>query len=259
MPTPTTRHGIDKPLGNENFTRAAYNSVLDEIDVAIPLPGEGTPLRREIAGTGLTAGTSGEVDVSTGAATLVAAPAGGRYRMIHTIHLSHYVTTTDTITLRTIGDTGRILNAYSTAAKELISLQGLVLPSGVGLEVLGSAASRFRAAADWIDMAPRSGHTPLLAFSTPAADTDTTLVAAGGASTMTVIESLWVHNPDGSAREISVRAGTSGSYRVDGLSVPAGGIISIPTPILLSNEALQVKAAGSAAVRFSASGITVAV
>lgn len=35
MPTDTDLHGIDKPLGNENFTRAAYNTVLDQIDSAI--------------------------------------------------------------------------------------------------------------------------------------------------------------------------------------------------------------------------------
>lgn len=35
MPTPTDVHGINKPLGNENFTRAAHNAVLDQLDIAM--------------------------------------------------------------------------------------------------------------------------------------------------------------------------------------------------------------------------------
>jgi len=35
MPTPTTRLGLSKPLGNETVSRAAYSAVLDEIDAAV--------------------------------------------------------------------------------------------------------------------------------------------------------------------------------------------------------------------------------
>lgn len=35
MPTPTDVHGLSKPLGNENFTRAAYNAVLDQLDARL--------------------------------------------------------------------------------------------------------------------------------------------------------------------------------------------------------------------------------
>lgn len=58
MPTQSTRHSLDKPNGNENFTRALYNALIDEIDAAIPITSE-------IQATARTAGNVDTDDATT--------------------------------------------------------------------------------------------------------------------------------------------------------------------------------------------------
>jgi hypothetical protein len=91
MPDQSTRHSLDKPLGNENFTRAAYRALIDEIDAAIATTAE------------ITAIADAEADEAEAAATAAAAALTEAHR-------------TDTTDVHGIADTSALAIRSAAAA-----------------------------------------------------------------------------------------------------------------------------------------------